>query len=216
MVFTGIVEEIGIIRDIKNRGESYRISIQCSKIMEGLNIGHSICVNGICLTVTEFDSRSFLADVMPETLRSTNLADLKIGGRVNLERAMSSEGRFGGHLVSGHIDGVGIIKSIITEKNAVWFTINAAHEILRYVILKGSIAIDGISLTVQHVDMHSFKISIIPHSLSITILQYKKEGDKVNIECDMIGKYVLKFVKELNQVKEDKTIDLDFLLNNGF
>lgn len=215
-MFTGIVEEIGIIRDIKNRGESYRISIQCKKIMEGLNIGHSICVNGICLTVTEFDSKNFSADVMPETLRSTNLVDLKIGNRVNLERAMSSEGRFGGHLVSGHIDGVGIIKSIITEKNAVWFTINAAHEILRYIIPKGSIAIDGISLTVQHVDMNSFKISIIPHSLSITILKYKKEGDKVNIECDIIGKYVFKFVKELNQVKEDKTIDLDFLINNGF
>lgn len=215
-MFTGIVEEIGIIRDIKNRGESYRISIQCSNIIEGLNIGHSICVSGICLTVNNFDSGSFSAVVMPETLRNTNLADLRIGDRVNLERAMGAGGRFGGHMVSGHIDGIGIIKSIQREKNAVWFTIYASDEILRYVIPKGSIAIDGISLTVQHVDMHSFKISLIPHSLAITILQYKKEGYKVNIECDMIGKYIFKYVKELNQANNDILIDLDFLLNNGF
>lgn len=215
-MFTGIVEEMGTIRDIKNRGESYRISIQCSNIIEGLNIGHSVCVNGICLTASEFNSRGFSADVMPETLRNTNLNDLRIGDRVNLERAMPLGGRFGGHVVSGHIDGVGTIKSILREKNAVWFTINAGDEILRYVIPKGSIAIDGISLTVQSVDMHNFKISIIPHSLAITILQFKREGDKVNIECDMIGKYIFKFVKELNQVKKDKAIDMEFLINNGF
>lgn len=215
-MFTGIVEEMGIIRDIKNRGESYRISIQCSNIIEGLNIGHSICVSGICLTVNNFDSGSFSADVMPETLRNTNLADLRIGDRVNLERAMGARGRFGGHIVSGHIDGVGTIKSILREKNAVWFTINADHEILRYVIPKGSIAIDGISLTVQSVDMHNFKISIIPHSLAITILQFKREGDRVNIECDMIGKYIFKFVRELKQAKEYKAIDMEFLINNGF
>lgn len=215
-MFTGIVEEMGIIRDIKNRGESYRISIQCSNIIEGLNIGHSICVSGICLTVNNFDSGSFSADVMPETLRNTNLADLRIGDRVNLERAMGARGRFGGHIVSGHIDGVGTIKNILREKNAVWFTINADHEILRYVIPKGSIAIDGISLTVQSVDMHNFKISIIPHSLAITILQFKREGDRVNIECDMIGKYIFKFVRELKQAKEYKAIDMEFLINNGF
>lgn len=215
-MFTGIVEEMGIIRDIKNRGESYRISIQCSNIIEGLNIGHSICVSGICLTVNNFDSGSFSADVMPETLRNTNLADLRIGDRVNLERAMGARGRFGGHIVSGHIDGVGTIKSILREKNAVWFTIYASDNILRYVIPKGSIAIDGISLTVQHVDMHSFKISLIPHSLAITILQFKREGDRVNIECDMIGKYIFKFVRELKQAKEYKAIDMEFLINNGF
>lgn len=214
-LFTGIVEEIGTVSNIIKGEKSIKLSLQCSKILEDTKLGDSISVNGICLTVTHLSKGAFTADVMPETLRSTNLGQLKIGYKVNLERAMSPQNRFGGHIVSGHIDGTGTITHIDKEDNAVWFTIQAAGEILKYIIHKGSISVDGISLTVQHVDRLQFKVSVIPHTRDYTILPMKKVGDIVNLECDIVGKYIERLMNFKSEGTDDK-ITLDYLIENGF
>lgn len=217
-MFTGIIEEIGEIQSIKKGDKSSRLSIKANKVLRDTKIGDSISTNGVCLTVTSISSSKFEADVMAETLRKSNLGDLKPLDKVNLERALSIKGRLGGHIVSGHIDGVGKIVSFTKEDNAVWITIKAPFEILKYVVLKGSIAIDGVSLTVAYVDDERFKVSIIPHTGEETILLNKKTGETVNLECDVIGKYVEKLLKldgKKAEVKEN-TITEDFLKNNGF
>ena len=190
-MFTGIIEEIGKIQNIKKGTKSSVLNINGNKIFEDIHVGDSIAVNGVCLTVTSFAQNTFTADVMNETLSRSSLGSLKIGSFVNLERAMLANGRFGGHIVSGHIDGVGEIIKIEKDDNAIWYTIGAEDKLMKYIVEKGSIAIDGISLTVAKVDNFSFSVSIIPHTAKETILSHKSVGDIVNLENDVIGKEVI-------------------------
>ena len=213
-MFTGIIEELGTVKGIKKGGKSCTLNIKCNHILEDVSVGDSIATNGVCLTVTSFGRDSFTADVMPETMNRSSLGNLKINDYVNLERAMQANGRFGGHIVSGHIDGTGKIVQIRKEDNAVWFGIQAGNELLRYIIFKGSIAIDGISLTVAKVEKDRFFVSIIPHSMANTTLSKRKIGDIVNLECDVVGKYVEKL--ESNPEKKESKITRNFLLENGF
>ncbi|SHI20941.1 riboflavin synthase [Clostridium intestinale] len=215
-MFTGIVEEIGTVVDFEASQNVLRIRVQASKVLEETYLGDSISTNGVCLTVTDIGKNYFYADVMGETVRRSNLGTLKKGDKVNLERAMTANSRFGGHIVSGHIDGKGKITSYEKEGNAVWITIDTDREILKYVVEKGSIAIDGISLTVAYVDDRKFKVSIIPHTSEGTTLLKKKIGEEVNLECDVIGKYVEKLLGFNKKNDEKKSITMDFLINNGF
>lgn len=218
-MFTGIVEEIGTILSVKKGVKSSALTISGDLIFEDMHIGDSIAVNGVCLTVTNKTKESFTADVMAETLRRSSLGSLKAGSKVNLERAMAANGRFGGHIVSGHIDGTGEIESFVREDNAVWVTVKTPVKLLKYIIEKGSIAIDGVSLTVAYVDNRCFKVSLIPHTAANTILLSKKTGDIVNLENDIVGKYIEKLMHFDEQVEEDtKTtgISMDFLAKNGF
>ena len=189
-MFTGIIEETGAVRHVSLHGNSGSIQIGAELVLKGTKPGDSIAVNGVCLTVTTMDSKSFTADVMAETLRRSNLGNLKGGDWVNLERAMPAEGRFGGHIVSGHIDGTGTIAAMENEGNATWVYIRTSSDILALIVEKGSIAIDGISLTVAKVGMADFAVSIIPHTSSHTALLKKRTGDVVNLENDIVGKYV--------------------------
>ena len=193
-MFTGIIEEVGIIKEVKRGVKSSKLIIKANKVLEKTRVGDSICTNGVCLTVTNVKGNSFEADVMAETLRRSNLGLLDIGNKVNLERALNLESRLGGHIVSGHIDGIGQIISLEKEDNAIWVTVKAASEILRYVVLKGSITIDGISLTVAYVDEIILKVSIIPHTAQETTLVNKSIGETVNLDCNVISKYVEKFM----------------------
>ena len=215
-MFTGIVEEIGTIKRLNISGNSGRIEIEAKKVLEGTKIGDSIAVNGICLTVVSMSDSSFCADVMAETVRRSSLSELSDGDSVNLERAMAADGRFGGHIVSGHIDGTGVIVSKVQEENAVWVTIEAPEEILNYIVEKGSICIDGISLTVASVSDRDFKVSVIPHTGEETTLLKKKTGLKVNLENDIIGKYVGKLMNISGGEKRTSNITMDFLIENGF
>ncbi len=216
-MFTGIIEEVGEIINITHGAKSAKLTIKGKVVTGGSAIGDSIAVNGVCLTATTISGDIFTADVMAETMRRTALGRLKAGSKVNLERAMAADGRFGGHIVSGHIDGVGRIQSMVREDNAVWVAIEAPESILRLVIEKGSIAIDGISLTVAYVDSSSFKVSIIPHTASETTLLGKNVGDEVNLENDVIGKYVEKLMNYKSDVTEKKSgIDMNFLAQHGF
>ena len=193
-MFTGIVEETGVIRRLDIKGKSGTIEIKADKVLEGTKVGDSIAVNGICLTVTSMTQEFFTADVMAETVRRSSLKSASAGDRVNLERAMAADGRFGGHIVSGHIDGTGTIADMRREENAIWIRIKAAPEILDLIVEKGSICIDGISLTVAAVTDNDFSVSVIPHTLDVTILADKKPGDTVNLENDIVGKYVQKLM----------------------
>lgn len=216
-MFTGIIEEVGEIINITHGAKSAKLTIKGKVVTGGSAIGDSIAVNGVCLTATTISGDIFTADVMAETMRRTALGRLKAGSKVNLERAMAADGRFGGHIVSGHIDGVGRIQSMVREDNAVWVAIEAPESILRLVIEKGSIAIDGISLTVAYLDSSSFKVSIIPHTASETTLLGKNVGDEVNLENDVIGKYVEKLMNYKSDVTEKKSgIDMNFLAQHGF
>ena len=207
-MFTGIVEELGTVARIVRGSSHQRISINCKKILEDIHLGDSIAVNGVCLTVVEFTGHGFSADVMNETFARSSLGTLKPGSYVDLERAMAADGRFGGHIVSGHIDGNGVIKSIRPDGNAVWFEIRAEEKILEGIVEKGSITIDGISLTVAAVGRDSFKVSIIPHTLKETVLGHKKNGDIVNLENDVVGKYIKKFLGREEQCKESRLKEL--------
>lgn len=190
-MFTGIIEEIGVVKRISRQGQGMILSIEASKILEDVQLGDSIAVNGVCLTVVAFDSSSITVDVMPETFRQTGLSGLKPGDRVNLERAMSPRGRFGGHIVQGHVDTTAVIRSRETEDNAVVFRAEPRDkDVLRYIVPRGSVAVDGISLTVVRVSEHDFAVSIIPHTMAQTVLKDKHPGDTVNVECDILGKYV--------------------------
>lgn len=217
-MFTGIVEEIGRVKELKKGINSMILTIEAGKIMSDLRLGDSVATNGVCLTVTELGKNSYKADVMHETMRRSSLGSLKAGSKVNLERAMPANGRFGGHIVSGHIDGIGTITNIQKDDNAVWYTINAPQNIMRYIVEKGSIAIDGISLTIAKVENDSFQVSIIPHTLKETILSDKGVGDVVNLENDIVGKYIEKFVtlnKETDKCSKSG-ISMEFLAGNGF
>lgn len=210
-MFTGIIEEVGTVKEVSRNGNFIRI--QAEKVLSDVHIGDSIAVNGVCLTVTSFDGKIFQADTMNETLKRSSLGSLRAGSPVNLERAMSANGRFGGHIVSGHIDGTGTVIRIKNDGIAVWYTIKTSNNVMRYIVEKGSVAIDGISLTVAEVSGNNFSVSIIPHTAEQTILSTKKVGDIVNLENDIIGKYVEKLV---NPVKSDSVIDMAFLAEKGF
>lgn len=190
-MFTGLVEEVGRLVRAARRGESMELTIEASRVLEGTKIGDSIAVSGVCLTVTSIGPSAFTADVTPQTYRHTALGDLKPGSPVNLERAMPADGRFGGHIVQGHADGTGVIVSREEEGNAVWFGFRPDDPgLMRYIVPRGSIAVDGISLTVARSDGDTFGVAIIPHTLAMTALRFKRPGDRVNLECDILGKYV--------------------------
>lgn len=215
-MFTGIVEEIGRVHSVTKSAKSAKITIKASRVLEDIKLGDSISTNGVCLTVTEFTSKTFTVDVMAETMRRSSLNILSSGDEVNLERALRVGDRLGGHIVSGHIDGMGRISNYENEDNAVWVTIETCNDILKYIVQKGSIAIDGISLTVAYVDETVFKVSIIPHTKEVTTLIKKKVGDIVNLECDLVGKYIEKLLLFKEQPSVKKDIDMNFLSEHGF
>ncbi|EES50639.1 riboflavin synthase [Clostridium botulinum] len=216
-MFTGIVEEVGSLEKLTLGGGFGVIEIRANKVLENTKIGDSIASNGVCLTVLDMTKSSFKANVMGETLEKSSLGNLKSGNKINLERAMNLEDRFGGHIVSGHIDGVGKITDIEKKIDGTWFTISASKEILKYIIYKGSIAIDGISLTVAYVDDGKFKVSVIPHTLENTILYEKKVQSVINLECDVVGKYIEKLVNNKDkEIKNESNVTMEFLRENGF
>ena len=217
-MFTGIIEEVGTLERLAG-GE---IAIRAKRVLEDVALGDSIAVNGICLTVTHFDAAHFTADVMPETVRRTSLAALRRGSRVNLERALTLKSRLGGHIVSGHIDGVGTIAAMQEEGNAILLTVRAETGLLRYIVEKGSVALDGISLTVARVSAADFTVSLIPHTREITNLREKRMGSRLNIETDILGKYVEKLFPgahtkgDSDAPKSAGKITMDFLRQQGF
>ena len=217
-MFTGIVEEVGTVRSVVSGRTSGELAIRASRVLSGTRIGDSIAVNGVCLTVTSLLPDGFTADVMPETLRRSNLGKLRQGAPVNLERAMAADGRFGGHIVSGHIDGVGTITEQRREANAVWVRIAADREILNLIVEKGSVCIDGISLTVAALHNDSFQVSVIPHTGSQTTLLTKAVGEPVNLENDVVGKYVQRLLQPAApQPKPTQSwINMEFLAEHGF
>lgn len=210
-MFTGIVEELGKIHKIEG-GSNCKLTISAKKILEDIKLGDSIAVNGICLTVVKFTSSSFTVDIMMETWKRTSLYKLNPGSPVNLERAMPANGRFGGHIVSGHIDGTGEIVSIRQDGNSVWYRIKTSKNIMKFIIQKGSIAIDGISLTVAEAGNADFYVSVIPHTLSNTVLATRHPGDIVNLENDIVGKYIESFTKK----SENSKLCENFLPGNWF
>lgn len=216
-MFTGIIEEIGEVYSVSKRNKSAILSIRGNKIFSDLKLGDSVAVNGICLTVDHISNNSFTSDVMNETLRRTTLNTVSCGCHVNLERALSVNGRFGGHIVSGHVDGIGRVSFIHKEGNFIWYTIKASDEIMKYIIEKGSIAIDGISLTVAKTEKNSFSVSVIPHTLNATILSEKAIGSKVNLENDVFGKYIEHFLdSKSDSNRNSNSITMEYLNNAGF
>jgi riboflavin synthase len=211
-MFTGLIEETGEILEIKRGAKSARMKIAAQKVLEDVKIGDSICVNGICLTVTNFDASSFSVDVMPETVKASSLKEAGSKTKVNLERAMALGGRFGGHIVAGHIDGTGSIISKNRDENAVRIKISADKSLLKYIINKGSVALDGVSLTVASLGPDWFEVSIIPLTAKDTNLLDKRAGDPINIECDQVGKYIERLMK----FSKNSVMDLDYLAKNGF
>lgn len=223
-MFTGIVEEMGTVREVRHGAKSSILTIKASAVLEGTRVGDSIATNGVCLTVTSLGGDCFKADVMAETVRRTNLSELRAGDRVNLERALRLQDRLGGHLVSGHIDGLGRIARVTREDNATWVTIAAEPGLLRYVLERGSIAVDGVSLTVARLTAQDFSVSLIPHTGAETILLGKQPGATVNLECDLIGKYVERLLGigppgttgAVDSSRVSGGVNEDFLRLNGF
>jgi len=215
-MFTGLIEEVGKIQAVTRNEKSSKVTIRASKILEDIKLGDSISTNGVCLTVTEIGTTYFISDVMAETMRRSNLKNLKPGASINLERALRLGDRLGGHMVSGHIDGTGIITNFQKEDNAVWITIKVSETLGKYIVEKGSIAMDGVSLTVAYVDNHIFKVSIIPHTKTATTLLQKKVGDEINLECDVVGKYIENFLAVQSKAAAKSHIDINFLGENGF
>lgn len=209
-MFTGIIEEVGTVSNIRKGIKSAMLDIRAKKILENIKVGDSVATNGVCLTVTHINEYGYTADVMNETLLRSSLGSLRVNEHVNLERAMSINGHFGGHIVTGHIDGTGRIISIKREDIATWYTITTSEQIMRYIVSKGSIAIDGISLTVAQAKKDAFSVAIIPHTAKATVLLEKKYGSIVNLENDIIGKYVEK------QNYSSKEITREFLIENGY
>lgn len=214
-MFTGIVEETGKIKAVNSGEISGKLDIEADVVLVGTKLGDSIAVNGVCLTVVELGTYGFKADIMPETLERSSLKMCRPGDEVNLERAMAADGRFGGHIVSGHIDGTGQIESMENDGIAVWISIKTNQKILKYIVEKGSIAVDGISLTAAYVDGERFKVSIIPYTREETTLLKRKPGEIVNLENDIIGKYVNKLMLS-DDIDEKSGITMDFLIENGF
>jgi riboflavin synthase len=216
-MFTGLIEELGSLKQVSRQGEGLVITIQAKRILVGLQLGDSISVNGVCLTVIRYDASSVSMDVMPETYRRTTLGQLSIGAAINLERAMLVGSRFGGHIVQGHIDGTAFIRRREPQDNAIYFTIEPhSTELMRFIIPKGSIAVDGISLTVVDMTEQTFRISIIPLTLNETILINKQPGESVNLETDIIGKYVERLLTWQSSSAPPARLTEHFLRENGF
>lgn len=216
-MFTGIIEELGTIKNISQKGNTLTLTIQSKKLLEDIKLGDSIAVNGVCLTVTDFSKNIFMADVMPETFKSTSLSILRQGSCVNLERAMAANGRFGGHFVTGHVDVTGNILRKTPMENAIYIEISVPKDFIHFILLKGSIALDGTSLTIFGVGEKSVTVSIIPHTSKESILGIKMPGDIVNIEFDMMAKYLYSFMNQKEKGNESKTsLSMDFLKENGF
>ncbi len=218
-MFTGIIEETGKVLSIKKGAKSSVLQIEGNVIFQDLKIGDSVAVNGVCLTAARISGHSFYADVMSETLKRSSLGEVGANSIVNLERAMAADGRFGGHIVAGHIDGTGTIAKIEKEDNAVWYTIKAPEKLMRYIVEKGSIAIDGISLTVAKTSRVEFSVSVIPHTLKETALAAKNVGQIVNLENDIVGKYIERFLQwgqEEEPEKRNGGITLEYLAKAGF
>ncbi len=212
-MFTGIIEEIGKVIKINKNSKSLSLDIEANKVLKDSKLGDSISTNGICLTITKIQKTSFSVDVMYETVNRSTIRNYKLGTTLNLERALLANSRMGGHYVSGHVDGVGKIINIDRIENALVYRIQASNDILDLMIEKGSVAIDGISLTIVNVYVDSFEVSIIPHTLKDTIMRYKGVNDEVNLETDVMGKYIKKFLTGINNKQK---IDEKFLINNGF
>ena len=219
-MFTGIIEGLGTIRRIRSSGTGKRMTLEADFILDDTGIGDSIAVNGACLTAVQVEGKRFEVDVSPETLLTTTLGKRIIGDRVNLERALRVSDRLDGHLVSGHVDGVGILEQRKTAGNAILLTFAVPESLSRYMVKKGSVAVDGISLTINRCEKESFEVSIIPHTAKVTTLGIRQPGDPVNIETDIIGKYVERFLsahRDRNGGSSGSTsIDKDFLLRTGF
>ncbi|MGM9529959.1 MAG: riboflavin synthase [Phascolarctobacterium sp.] len=219
-MFTGLVAELGTVQRLARQGNSYHLTVGAKKVLDNLKIGDSVAVNGACLTVVRMDDSGFTADVMPETVRLTNIGSLQPGSRVNLERTLRLCDGLDGHIVSGHVEGLGTISEQRPEGIAVVVTISAPPELLKYIIKKGSIAIDGISLTVTEVTDTSFSVSLIPHTAKETTLGLKKVGDSVNLETDILGKYVERMLTwnsaHAQQKGKSDTLNMKTLLENGF
>lgn len=213
-MFTGIIEEVGVIRAVRRGAHSAVLSIAAGQVLSDLKTGDSVAVNGVCLTVTGKDPGGFTADVMHETLNRSSLGELTVGGRVNLERAMAAGGRFGGHIVSGHIDGTGTVTAITRDDNAVWYTVEPPPRLLPYLVEKGSVTLDGISLTVAAIGERTFSVSVIPHTAAVTTLGARRVGSAVNLETDIIGKYVESLLRP--RAPAESRITREFLLQNGF
>ncbi|MEW9501792.1 riboflavin synthase [Jeotgalibacillus marinus] len=215
-MFTGIIEEVGSVVSMTRGSESMVLTIKGPKVVSDVQLGDSISVNGVCLTVTEFTDQTFSVDVMPETVKASTLHQLKTGSRVNLERAMAANGRFGGHFVSGHIDGTGTIISRKQKENAIYIYIEMDPTLMPYFIVKGSVAVDGTSLTVFDVEDTAIMISLIPQTVDESIVGSKKMGDRVNIECDMIAKYIQRFQQPGTTQPKKNSVDESFLQKHGF
>ena len=213
-MFTGIIEDIGKVESVKSGLEAANLRIESEVIASDLKLGDSVSVNGVCLTVTEFNKSGFTVDAVPETMRRSNLGTLRAGSMVNLERALRVGDRMGGHMMSGHVDSKGVVQSVDQDENAWWFTISLGNEFIRYLIPKGSVGIDGISLTVVDVHEDRFTVSVIPHTWKETTLAHLKKGDEVNIECDMTAKYIERFLAFRDRPKQD--ITMDYLKENGY
>ncbi len=218
-MFTGLVEEVGKIKQLQSYGSSLRLEIQCRKIRPGLAIGDSVCSNGVCLTVTDLGEDSFFCDVMHESVRCSSLAQLRPGSSINLEQALPVNGRLGGHIVSGHIDGTAVLQGRHRDEIAQVLELKASPDLLRYIVEKGSVALDGISLTVAAVWEEGFSVSVIPHTLQATSLSEKKVGDRINVETDLVGKYVEKLLapyRARSQENKPSGLRLEDLLEEGF
>ena len=215
-MFTGLIEAVGSVRSFREQSGSTQLQIESSLVDENLQLGESVAVNGACLTVVKWDNKTFTVDVSPETLACTTLGALQIKQPVNLERALRLSDRLGGHLVSGHIDCVATVKRRFRDQNAIRFEFTAADDAIRYIVEKGSVAIDGISLTVNKVEGDTFSVAVIPHSLEKTTLLNCREGMKVNIETDLLGRYVERLLQGQKETAPPGGVDLDFLAKNGF
>ena len=209
-MFTGLVEELGVVRSVQKAGRCAVLTVGASAVLDGLKIGDSVAVNGVCLTVTALPGGGFAADVMHETVERSGLFALRPGSPVNLERAMRADARFGGHIVAGHIDGTGRVRAVRRDENALWLQIAAPPQILRYVVEKGSVAVDGVSLTVAAVTGADFSVSVIPHTADATVLGRARAGDTVNLECDVLGKYVEKLLGKTGGITEEFLAKYDF------
>ena len=216
-MFTGIVEEMGVIKTLDKGVSGTRLSVLASAVLDDLAVGASISINGACLTVVSVGEREFAVEVSRETLAVTTLGQLAAGTPVNLERAMRVHDRIGGHLVAGHVDGVGSIQNRTPEGNAIVLTIEAPREVLRYCVHKGSITLDGISMTINEVSDRRFSVAVIPHTAKATTLGLKKPGETVNLEADLIGKYVERLLQDRGQLpaKPAPVIDRDYLQKHG-
>ena len=215
-MFTGIVEEIGTIREIKQGKEAMTLTIQAAKTMEDIHLGDSYSINGVCLTVTSYTKDQFTVDVMPETFHNTALSKLKVGSSINIERAMAANGRFGGHFVSGHVDGVGTLVGRSERSNAIYLRIQVPEHIEPYLVHRGSVALDGTSLTIFSIESNVITVSLIPHTAHETILGRKKVGDLINVEADMLAKYIANILNNRSQSHENRGLTLSFLNQNGF